>query len=52
MSPVTFGIRLSDALFFHALGKKELFEGLDLQSTSFATCVDVPIKVYEGGLEY
>ena len=47
MSPVTFGIRLSDSPFFHALGKTEVFEGLDLQSTGFATRVDVPIKVQE-----
>ncbi len=51
MSAVASGVRLRDALFFHALGKTELFEGLDLQSTGFATCVDVPIKVHERGLE-
>ena len=52
MLPVTFGIRLSDAPFFHALGKTEVFEGLDRQSTGFATRVDVSIKVQERGCEY
>ncbi len=34
-----FGIRLTDALFFYALAKKEVFESLDLESTDFSICV-------------
>ncbi len=39
-----FGVRLTDALIFHALGEKEVFEGLDLESTGFSMCVEIPIK--------
>ena len=47
-----FGVRLTDALFFHALGKKEVFEGLDLESTDFSICVEFPIKVHKRGYKY
>ena len=47
-----FGVRLTDALFFYALGKKEVFESLDLESTDFSICVEIPIKVHKRGYKY
>ena len=47
-----FGVRLTDALFFYALGKKEVFEALGLESTDFSICVEIPIKVHKRGYKY
>ncbi len=47
-----FGVRLSDALFFYALGKKAVFARLDLECKDFALCVEVPIKVHRAGYKY
>jgi len=47
-----YGVRLTDALFFYALGKKEVFESLDLESTDFSICVEIPIKVHKRGYKY
>lgn len=47
-----FGVRLSDALFFYALGRKELFKGMDLEARDFAMCVEIPIKVHKAGYRY
>lgn len=47
-----FGVRLTDALFFYALGKKEIFERLDLACNDFSLCVEVPIKVHRAGYKY
>lgn len=47
-----FGVRLSDSLFFYALGRREVLERLDLRCRGFALCVEVPIKVHEAGLRY
>jgi glycosyltransferase involved in cell wall biosynthesis len=47
-----FGVRISDSLFFYALGKKSVFEKLDLRCEDFALCIEVPIKVHRGGFRY
>jgi glycosyltransferase involved in cell wall biosynthesis len=47
-----FGVKLSDALFFYALGRRELFEGLDLEARDFSLCVEIPVKVHKAGYRY
>ena len=47
-----FGVRLSDALFFYALGKREVFESLPLISSDYSLCVEVPILVHQMGFRY
>lgn len=47
-----FGVRLSDALFFYALGKREVFEALDLEAHDFSLCVEIPVKVHKAGFRY
>lgn len=47
-----FKIKLTDSLFFYALGKKEVFEALELTARGFAICIEIPIKVQKAGYKY
>jgi len=47
-----FGVRLTDSLFFYALGSKQAFEALDLKCTDFSLCIEVPVKVHKMGYRY
>ena len=47
-----FGVRLTDVLYFYLMGKKEMFQDLDLRSSDFAICVEIPIKVHQMGYKY
>jgi glycosyltransferase involved in cell wall biosynthesis len=47
-----FGVRITDSLFFYALGKKEMFEALELELADFALCIEVPVKVHRKGYRY
>jgi len=49
---VMFGVRLSDALFFYALARKEIYTSIKWQCTDFALCVEIPIKVHQRGYRY
>ncbi len=47
-----FGVRLSDALFFYALARKNVYRSIKWEFTDFALCVEVPIKVHKAGYKY
>jgi glycosyltransferase involved in cell wall biosynthesis len=47
-----FGVKLSDALFFYALAKREVYQSIEWKSSDFALCVEIPIKVHRAGYRY
>lgn len=47
-----FGVKLTDALFFYALARKEVYQSIDWKSSDFALCVEIPIKVHKAGYKY
>ncbi len=49
---ILFGVRLTDSLFFYALGRKDMFEALDLRCADFSLCIEVPVKVHQKGFRY
>lgn len=52
MLRLLFRVRLTDALFFYALGERRVFESLDLRAHGFALCVEVPVKVHRARFRY
>lgn len=49
---ILFGVKLTDILFFYALGRREVFENLGLQCADFSLCIEVPIKAQRLGYSY
>jgi glycosyltransferase involved in cell wall biosynthesis len=49
---IMFGVRLSDALFYYSMGKREVYNWLDLKSRDFSLCIEVPVKVHRMGFKY
>jgi len=47
-----FGVRLSDALFYYCMGRREIYGKLPLISQDFSLCVEVPIRVHRMGCRY
>jgi glycosyltransferase involved in cell wall biosynthesis len=47
-----FGVRITDSLFFYALGKRAVFETVALESRGFALCAEVLIKIHRAGYRY
>ena len=49
---VMFGVKITDALFFYALAKKEVYDSIKWETTDFSLCIEVPIKVHKAGYKY
>ena len=49
---IMFGVKLTDALFFYALAKREVYQSINWECADFALCVEVPIKVKKAGYSY
>lgn len=49
---VMFGVRVTDSLYFYALGKRKVFQTFDLTCHGFALCLEVPIRVHQAGFRY
>ena len=47
-----FGVKLSDALFFYALARKEIYTSTKWEYPDFALCVEIPIKLHQAGYKY
>jgi len=46
------GVRLSDSLFYYALIRREVLQGLPLVSTDFSACIEIPILMHKMGYTY
>ncbi len=49
---VLFGPKITDALFFYPMFKKNILKNLDLDSDDFTLCLELPVKVHQMKLEY
>jgi glycosyltransferase involved in cell wall biosynthesis len=49
---VLFGVKLSDALFFYALARTDIYRSIKWEYPNFALCVEIPIKVHQAGYKY
>ena len=47
-----FGVKLSDALFFYALAKREVYQNIKWEYEDFALCIEVPVKVHDAGYRW
>ena len=52
LAGVMFKLKLTDAIFFYALGKKEMFEALGLTARGFSIRAEIPIKMHKAGYKY
>jgi len=46
------GVRLSDSLFYYALIKRDVLQGLPLVSEDFSACIEIPILMHKMGYSY
>ena len=49
---ILFKCRISDALFFYPLFKREILENIDLKSKDFTLCLELPALVHLNKLKY
>ena len=47
-----FGPKISDALFFYPMFKKTILNNINLDSSDFTLCLELPVKVHANGLKY
>lgn len=47
-----FGVKISDALFFYALAKTEIYRDLEWKTEDFSLCIEVPINIHQNGYKY
>lgn len=49
---LSFGTKISDALFFYPMFKKTILNNINLDSSDFTLCLELPVKVHDNGLKY
>tara|TARA_B100001287_G_scaffold189679_1_gene160208 strand:- start:191 stop:616 length:426 start_codon:yes stop_codon:yes gene_type:complete len=49
---LSFGPKISDALFFYPMFKKTILNNINLDSSDFTLCLELPVKVHDNGLKY
>ena len=47
-----FGCRITDALFFYPMFKKNILEKIELESNDFTLCLEFPILVHKNNFKY
>lgn len=52
LSFILFSTKISDVLYTYVLGKTQSFKNLKIESSDFAFCVELPIKIQRANMKY